>query len=230
MRRGADVRRGEDRADERGRPLHGAGRSRDAVAGAGTAPGRSTGSRRAASGRAAWCWPAPRSRSARRCRSSSTTRCPTVVLTSATLSAGGAAGFRHSQERLGLDGREDAAARQPVRLPRAGRAAPVPRRCPTRRPCRPSSRRRCWRSSRSTSRGPRAGRSCCSPATRSCSGRPTSSGRGSTQHRYHAARARATACRRRSCWSSSAPRRGRCCSAWTASGRAWTCRARRCRT
>ena len=47
-------------------------------------------------------------------------------MTSATLSAGGTAGFRHFQQRLGLDDCDDAATRQPVRLRAAGRAAPVP--------------------------------------------------------------------------------------------------------
>ena len=98
---------------------------------------------------------------------------PTVILTSATLSVGGRRASTTTQQRLGLDDCRDDAARQPVRLPRAGRAAPVP---PDARPVGPSRRRsrtRCWRRSRSTSRGRRAGRSCCSPATSSCSGRPS---------------------------------------------------------
>ena len=52
---------------------------------------------------------------------------PTVVLTSATLSAGGRPASATSSSGSASTEAEDAPARQPVQLPRAGRAAPVPR-------------------------------------------------------------------------------------------------------
>ena len=91
---------------------------------------------------------------------------PTVIMTSATLSAGGRDGFDHFQQRLGPGRLRDAAARQPVQLPRAGRTAPVPPMPdPSADPGR-VTRRPSLEQDPGVRRAHAAGRSCCSPATR----------------------------------------------------------------
>ena len=76
--------------DAAGRPLPATWpTSLEAVARPGARRAGLLGRGRPAARRRGSAWPAPRSTSARRCRSSCTTRCRRVVLTSATLSAGG---------------------------------------------------------------------------------------------------------------------------------------------
>ncbi len=115
------------------------------------------------------------------------------------------------------------ATRQPVRLPEAGRTAPVPRHA------RPVARSAARYEDEVLEKIPEyvaktQGRAFVLFTSYGFLNRAARAAPAVVrQERLHAARARGRAAARRRCWSSSATRRRRCCSASTASGRAWTC-------
>ena len=158
-------------------------------------------------------------------------RIPSAILTSATLSVGGSAPFDFFKERLGFPADQPAIQlgspfdyRQQAELhlfrPMPDPTADAPR----------ASRRRAWRKIQEYVGEPMAGPSCCSRATRRCSGRPTSCAIGCGASGLTLISQGDGTPAKRMLEQFRARPATRCCSASIASGRGWMCKGRRCRT